>query len=88
VIDGEEVLASLLYPLDRTAQAPGQIRHEEVLGIELAADAEAAADVRLHEVDLCLIQAQQRGQRAPIEVGDLRRPPHQQALRVAVPLGQ
>ena len=48
MIGGGEVLAAILDPLDRPAGEARRERNEEILGIELAARAEAAADVVLH----------------------------------------
>ena len=49
VVGRHEVLAPALDPLDRPAELHGGERHQDVLGIELAAHAEAAADVDLGE---------------------------------------
>ena len=88
MVDREEVLASVLHPLHRALQAPGQIRDQEVLGIELAARAEPAADVGFREVDPRLVEPQHGGERPAIEVRDLRHAPHGQAARVRLPFGQ
>ena len=57
MIGGEQMLAAVLDPFDRPAgQARGK-RNEKILGIELAARAEAAADVVLHHADGAFRQA-------------------------------
>ena len=88
MVDREEVLASILHPLHRAFQAPGQIGDQEVLRIELAAGAEPAADVGFREVDPRLVEPQHGGERPAIEVRDLRHAPHGQAARVHLPFGQ
>ena len=45
VIERRQVLAPILDPLDRAAQQPRRKGNEKILGIKLAARAEAAADV-------------------------------------------
>ena len=87
-MDRKEVLAPILHPLDGSTQAPGQVGHQEVLGVELAACAEPAAGISLREVDAALVEAQQGGERPPVEVGDFCRAPYGQELRRGVPLGQ
>src|SRR5207237_8764706 len=51
VVGGEQVLAPVLDPLHRAAELARGPGNEKVLGIELAAHAEAAADVALDHVD-------------------------------------
>src|SRR5262249_61128200 len=48
---GEEVLAPVLDPFDRTAKEFGSERNEEILGEELAARTEAAIYIVLDKVD-------------------------------------
>jgi len=88
MIDREKVLASILDPLDRAAQTSRQVGDEEVFGIELATRAEAAADVRLREVDPCLVDPEHAGERPAIEVGNLRHAPDGQALGAGIPFGE
>ena len=47
MIGGDQMLAPVLDPFHRAAEPHGGDADQHVLGIELAADAEAAADVRL-----------------------------------------
>ncbi len=51
LIGGDQVLAPVLDPFHRPAQPHGGDADQHVLGIELAADAEAAADMGLVHVD-------------------------------------
>ena len=71
VIGGGEVLAAVLDPFDRPAGQARRERNEEILGIEFAARAEAAAHVVLHHADGAFRQAYLFRQHAPIEEGDL-----------------
>jgi hypothetical protein len=75
VVGGHQVLAAVLDPLDGTVQAHGRPRHDQVLRVELAAHAEAAADLQLHELDQVLGMSEQIGQHAPVEVRDLGHAP-------------
>ena len=52
VVHRDQVLAPVLEPADRASDMPGGKRDQEVLGIELAAGAEAAADIVLDQVDM------------------------------------
>ena len=52
VVGGDEVLAAVLDPLDRPAEPERAERREHILRVDLAADAEAAADMALVEVEL------------------------------------
>ena len=51
MIGGDEMLAPVLDPFHRPAQPHGGDADENVLGIDLAADAEASAHMRLVHVD-------------------------------------
>ena len=62
MVGGDEMLAPVLDPLDRPAEAERGERHEHVLRVELAADAEAAADMALVEMEPLERQAEQRGE--------------------------
>ena len=88
VVGGQEVLAAVLDPAHRPAEPARQVGNEEVLGIELAAGAEAAAHVALDEADLVLADVQQVGQHAPVEVRNLGHTPHRHSLATGVPLGK
>ena len=54
MVHRHQVLAAVLGPFHRPADMAGGERDEEILRIELAARAEAAADVVLHHVDRAL----------------------------------
>ncbi len=47
VVGGDQVLAPILYPLDRLMEFQRGRAHQQVFRIHLAADAEAAADMTL-----------------------------------------
>ena len=51
------MLAPVLQPADRAANMPRRERNQEILGIELAAGAKAAANIVLDQVDLGRRQA-------------------------------
>jgi hypothetical protein len=51
MVGGDEVFASVLDPLDGPPHAKGGGADQHVLGINLAANAEAAADVALIELN-------------------------------------
>ncbi len=51
MVHAHEVLAAVLRPLHGPAGVARRERDEEILGIELAARAEAAADIVLHDLD-------------------------------------
>jgi hypothetical protein len=84
VVQGHEVLVAVLDPLHGPAELPRQPRDQVVLGVELAARPEAAAHVALDQADRLLRDLEQRRQRAPVEVLDLRRAPDRDATGVAV----
>ena len=81
VVRRHQVLAPVLDPLHGAPQSHGRPRHDEVLGIEFAAHAEAAADLELDEVDQMLGMAEQVGQDAPVEVRDLGDAPEREHPR-------
>ena len=76
VVERAEVLLAVLGPAHRLARAQRAERDEEVLGVELAATAEAAAHVELDQAHAVLGQAEQRGEDAAVGVHDLGRAPH------------
>ena len=51
------MLAAILDPFDRACQFAGSEGDQEILGIEFAAYAEAAADIDLDQVDVILAKA-------------------------------
>ena len=53
---GEQVLATVLEPLDRAAQPERQVGHQEVFRVERLLDAERAAHVRCDHAHLLLRQ--------------------------------
>ena len=63
MVRGDQVLAAILDPLDRPAQAHRRGTHQHVFGIKLAADTETAADMPFVEVH--------RRRRAPEHAGNL-----------------
>ena len=71
VVQAHQVLAPVFGPFHRTAGVARGERNEKVLGIELAARAEAAADVVLHDLDRAFGQAHLLRQDAAVEEQDL-----------------
>ena len=70
VVGGDHVLAAVFDPLDGTAELDGGEGDDEVLGVELASDAEATTDVALDEVDAVLGHLEEGGEDATVEVWD------------------
>ncbi len=87
VVGRHQVLAAVLDPLHRPAEQPRGERDEEILRIELAAHAEAAADVGLQHVDGVLADAEHLGQHAAVEEQHLGGAEHRQARFRGVPFG-
>ena len=87
VIRGHEVLGAILDPLDGALEALRREGDEDVLGVELAAHAEAAADVDLDEPDRVLLETEQRGDRAAVEVLHLGGAPEREHARGRVVVG-
>ena len=85
VIRREQVLAAILGPFHRAAEAPRGEGNEEILGIELAAHAEAAADVGLEHVDAVLGQVHVLRQHAPRRERHLGRARYRELGARAVP---
>ncbi len=88
VVGRHQVLATILDPLHRPAQAHRRPRHHEVLGIELAAHAEAAAHLELEEVDQVLRMAEQVGEHPPVEVRHLGHAPQGEHARPRIVRGR
>ena len=84
----DEMLAAILDPLDRTAEAARRERDEIILRIELAARAEAAADIVFDVVHRLLGQLHHRGHGALVEERQLGRARHRQPLVALVPFGE
>ena len=64
VVGSTQVLLTVSGPADRPAKAQGTERDQEVLGVDLAAGAEAAADVELDQAHPLLREAQHPGEDA------------------------
>src|SRR5207237_7871390 len=73
VVGGYEVLTPALDPLHRAAELQRGERHQDVLGIELPPDAEAAAHVHLGEAQSTHRDAEDRRQDRPVDVDALGR---------------
>ena len=63
VVGRDQMLAAILDPFHRPADEPRRERDQKILGIELALDAEAAADVDLDHVDVALGDPEHRRER-------------------------
>ncbi len=87
VVERLQVLGPVLGPGDRSPEPDRAERDQEVLGIELAAAAEAAADVELDEPDSLLLPAEQLAEDPAVGVDDLGRPPDGQPAVLVVDLG-
>ncbi len=66
MVAGEEMLAPVLDPFDRPAEMARREGDEEILGIELAAHAEAAADIVLDHRDGVLGEPHLAREHAPV----------------------
>ena len=88
VVHRHQVLAAVLDPLHRPPDMARGERNEEVLRVELAARAEAAADVVLHHVDGVLGKADLLCQDAPVEERHLGRARDGEPAVGRVPLRQ
>ena len=73
MVHRHQILAPVLDPFHRPLDVARRERDQEILGIELAARAEAAADVVLDHVDLLFRQADLRRQDAAVEERHLGR---------------
>ena len=71
MIGRQKMLATVFDPAHRAPQPQRRKRNQEVLGIEFAAHAEAAAHVALDHLDRLLGQAEHAGKDAAVVVGDL-----------------
>src|SRR3989454_12541889 len=86
VVRGHQVLAAVLDPLNGPAEPPRRPRDQEVLRVELAAHAEAAAHLQLGELDEVLGIVEEIGQDPPVEVGNLGYAPEAQHPRARIEL--
>jgi hypothetical protein len=73
VVGGHEALAAILDPLDGAAELHGGQGHEDVLGVELAAHAEAASHVHFGEAQRAEGQAEDGRENAAVDVDALGR---------------
>ena len=87
VIGRHQVLAAILDPFDRAADMAGRERDEKILGIELAAHAEAAADIELDHVDGLLGKPQHGREHATVEEQDLGGAENDELLLRRIPFG-
>ena len=81
---GEEMLAPVLDPFDRPVQPQCGRGQHHLLRVHHELGAEAAADVGRHHAHLVLVAPQQRHQKGPHLVGELRRRPEGQTVLVDV----
>ena len=81
VVDGAQVLPSVLDPLDGPLEPKRGTGDEKVLRVELPARPEAAADVGLDESDAVLGPTEHRREHPAVEVGDLGRSPYREPAR-------
>ncbi len=87
VVGCEQMLAAVLDPFHRPADKARRERNQEILRIEFAAHAEAAADVVLDHADGLLGQAQMLRQDTAVGERDLGGAEHGELLRRRVPVG-
>ena len=87
VVRREQVLVPVLDPFDRPPEQPSRERDQYILGVELAADTEAAADVDFQEANVPDREREHPRERRPVEVLDLRRAPQGQPVEGGVVLG-
>ena len=85
VVHRHQVFAAILDPFHRAIDVARRERDQEILGIEFAARAIAAADVVLDHVDLLDRQADLRRQDAAVEERHFRRAIDREPARGIVP---
>ena len=73
VVEGEQVLAPVLDPLDRPSEPGRGDADQHVLGVELAPHAEAAADMALEELQLVAPEPEHCGDRIAVVMRHLGR---------------
>src|SRR5262249_48885517 len=87
MISRREMLAAVLDPFDWASDVTRREWNEEVLGIELAANAKSAADVVFHHANGCFRQAHVLRQDFPIRERHLGGAEDRQASHRYVPFG-
>ena len=88
VVHAHEVLAAVLGPFHGAAGVTGRERDQEILRVELAARAEAAADVVLHQLDRAFRQPHLLRQGAAVEEQHLGAAADREPPARGVPLGE
>src|ERR1700747_1333632 len=88
VIHRGQVLTAVLDPADRATDMPGGKRDEEVLWIELAAGAEAAADIVFNQIDMRGSESKHCGQGIAIKEWHLGGAEHGHSSLRPIPLGE
>ena len=73
LVGAHQVLAAVLDPFHRPVEPHRRDQHQQVLGIELAADAETAADMALVHMQRRRAALEHAAERLAIAVRDLRR---------------
>ena len=79
-----QMLATVLDPAHRAAEAVREEGDQEVFGVDMALAAKAAADVKRDAAHLCLRQAEQRGCLAPHPMHNLGRGPDRRRVGARV----
>ena len=88
VVHAHEVLAAVLGPFHGAAGVTGRERDQEILRVELAARAEAATDVILHQLDRAFRQPHLLRQGAAVEEQHLGAAADRELPARGVPLGE
>ena len=83
-----QVLAPILDPANRAVNMPGGEWDQEILGIELAAGTEAAANIVFDQIDIREREPEHRGQGIAIEERHLGGPEHRHPPLHRIPLGE
>jgi hypothetical protein len=86
-MEGEHIFPALFHPLHRTAQADGQVRHGNLLGVQAALFPKAAADIWGHHAHAALRSVQHLGQMVPDRMGVLGGVPHGQHIVLGLVVG-
>jgi hypothetical protein len=88
MVHRRQMLTPVLEPADRAAHMPRGERNQEVLGIELATSAKAAANIVLDQIHLGRRQAQHRRHGIAIEERHLCRAEHRHPALYRIPFGK